>query len=88
VPENRLVMTRRYRNEPTTIDFPSDRRLDALGGHHGSTFFQHLALRDAIRTGAAPAVSAENGALAVAVGAAGELSARERRVVELSEFGL
>jgi len=88
VPENRLVMTRRFRNEPTTIDFPTDRRLDALGGHHGSTFFQHLAFRDAIRAGTAPAVTAENGALAVAVGAAGELSARERRVVALSEFGL
>ena len=87
IPENRLVMNWRDRNEPATIEFPRDRQLDRLGGHHGATFFEHLALRDAIRTGGAPAVTAEHGALAVAVGAAGELSARERRVVELSELG-
>jgi len=87
VPESRLVMNRRDRNEPITIDFPPDRRLERLGSHHGATFFQHLALRDAIRSGGTPAVGAEHGALAVAVGAAGEISARERRVVEMSELG-
>jgi len=33
-------------------------------------------------------VTAEDGLRAVAIGAAAELSARERRVVALSEFGL
>jgi myo-inositol 2-dehydrogenase/D-chiro-inositol 1-dehydrogenase len=88
VPENRVIMNRRDRNEPSTIEFPPDRRLERLGSHHGATFFEHLALRNAIRSGEAPAVSADDGALAVAVGAAGELSARERRVVELAELGL
>jgi myo-inositol 2-dehydrogenase / D-chiro-inositol 1-dehydrogenase len=32
-------------------------------------------------------VTAEDGMMAVAIGAAAELSAREKRVVELSEFG-
>jgi myo-inositol 2-dehydrogenase/D-chiro-inositol 1-dehydrogenase len=87
VPEGRLVMTRRDRNEPTSVEFPRDRRLERLGGHHGATFFEHLALRDAIRSGSRAVVSAEDGALAVAVGTAGEISVRERRVVELEELG-
>jgi predicted dehydrogenase len=46
-----------------------------------------VAFRDAIRAGGRPLVSVEDGALAVAMGAAGERSARERRVVELAELG-
>ncbi len=87
VPAQRLVLTRRDRNEPTTIEFPLDRNLAHAGAHHGSTFFEHLAFRDAIRSGGRPIVSVEDGALAVAVGVAAEQSVRERRVVELSELG-
>jgi predicted dehydrogenase len=87
VPAQRLVLTRRDRNEPTTISFPIAAGLAHAGAHHGSTFFEHLAFRDAIRTGAKPVVSVEDGALAVAMGAAGERSARERRPVELRELG-
>jgi predicted dehydrogenase len=87
VPAQRLVLTRRDRNEPTTVNFPLDRHLAHAGAHHGSTFFEHLAFRDAIRSGGQPIVSVEDGALAVAVGAAAEQSVRERRPVELSELG-
>lgn len=87
VPSQRLVLTRRDRNEPTTVNFPLDRNLAHAGAHHGSTFFEHLAFRDAIRSGGKPIVSVEDGALAVAVGAAAERSVRERRPVELSELG-
>jgi predicted dehydrogenase len=87
VPAQRLVLTRRDRNEPTTVNFPLDRNLAHAGAHHGSTFFEHLAFRDAIRSGGRPIVSVEDGALAVAVGAAAEQSVRERRPVELSELG-
>ncbi len=88
VPGNRLVLTRRDRNEPATVDFPSDRRLERLGSHHGATFFQHVALRDAIRSGGKPVVDADDGALAVGVGAAGELLARDGGAVDLAEHGL
>ena len=87
VPEHRLVVTHRHRDEPATVRFPIDRRTHEAGAHHGSTFFEHLAFRDAIRSGGEPVVSVEDGALAVAMGAAGEISARERRPVELSELG-
>ncbi len=87
IPAHRLVLTRRDRNEPTTIAFHVDAGAREAGAHHGSTLLEHLAFRDAIRAGGKPLVSVEDGALAVAVGAAGELSAREKRVVELAEFG-
>jgi predicted dehydrogenase len=88
VPAQRLVLTRRDRNEPTTIAFPIDRGLAHAGAHHGSTFFEHLAFRDAVRSGGKPIVSVEDGALAVAVGAAAERSCREKRPVALAETGL
>jgi predicted dehydrogenase len=88
VPAQRLVLTRRDRNEPTTIRFPLDAQLAHAGAHHGSTFFEHLAFRDAVRGNAAPLVGAEAGALAVAMGVAGERSAREGRAIGLAELGL
>jgi predicted dehydrogenase len=88
VPAHRLVLTRRDRPERTTIEFEVDPRAKHLGAHHGSTFFEHLAFRDAIRSGGRPVVSAADGALAVAVGVAGERSVKERRPVELRELGL
>jgi predicted dehydrogenase len=88
VPEQRLLLTRRERDEPTTIAFPVDAGLARAGAHHGSTFFEHLAFRDAIRQGGKPVVSVEDGALAVAMGAAGERSVREGRPVALRELGL
>lgn len=88
LPAHRLVRTRRDRDEPATVEFKVDPHARRLGAHHGSTFFEHLAFRDAIRSGGKPIVSAADGALAVAVGAAGEISAREKRPVELRELGL
>ncbi len=87
VPAQRLVLTRRDRNEPATITFPLAANLAHAGAHHGSTFFEHLAFRDAIRTAGTPVVSVEDGALAVAMGAAGERSAQQGRPVDLAELG-
>jgi len=88
LPAHRLVLTRRDRDEPATVELRADPRAKQLGAHHGSTFLEHLAFRDAIRSGGRPIVSAADGALAVAVGAAGERSVRERRPVELRELGI
>jgi predicted dehydrogenase len=56
------------------------------GTHHGATYHQLAAFLDTI-VGVAPvAVTAEDGLNAVAIGAAAELSAREGRVVSLSEL--
>ena len=50
-----------------------------------STFHQHQAFAAAVRGEGPVAVTAQDGLLAVAIGAAAELSAREKRVVEIAE---
>ena len=88
LPAHRLVLNRSDRDEPATIEFKVDARIHTLGAHHGSTFLEHLAFRDAIRSGGKPLVSVADGALAVAMAVAAERSAREKRPVEIAELGL
>jgi myo-inositol 2-dehydrogenase / D-chiro-inositol 1-dehydrogenase len=61
--------------------------LDA-GSHHGSEFYQHLAFRAAARGEGPVLVTADDGLRAVAIGIAAEISAREKRAVDMGEFGL
>jgi myo-inositol 2-dehydrogenase / D-chiro-inositol 1-dehydrogenase len=63
-----------------------DEKVLAAGHHHGATYFQHRAFLDAILRGGPTIVTAEDGYKAVKIGAAAELSAKEKRVVELSEL--
>ncbi len=58
------------------------------GHHHGSTFYEHQKFIAAVRGEGPVEVSAEDGMRAVAIGTAAEMSAREKRVVEMSELGL
>jgi predicted dehydrogenase len=87
VPAHELVLTSRDRDEPATIRFKVDRAAREAGAHHGSTWVEHMAFLEAARSGGPPAVSAREGALAVAVGVAAERSVREGRAVELDEIG-
>ncbi|OQW45595.1 MAG: oxidoreductase [Proteobacteria bacterium SG_bin6] len=64
-----------------------DPRALAAGSHHGATFYEHQRFIAAVRGAGPVEVSAEDGLRAVAIGAAAELSAREKRVVELAELG-
>ncbi len=57
------------------------------GSHHGSTFYQHQKFNAAVRGVGAVEVTARDGLMAVAIGTAAEISARERRVVTLQELG-
>ena len=60
----------------------------AAGQHHGSTFYQHQHFAAAVRGEGPIIVSAEDGLRAVAMGTAAEISAREHRVVTMTELGL
>lgn len=60
--------------------------LDA-GSHHGSTFYEHRNFHRAIVEGRPAEVTAHDGLMAVAIGTAAEISAREKRVVEMAELG-
>jgi len=86
-PIDEVVISRRDGSDRETLKMEVADAIRGAGAHHGSTYFEHLAFLEAIRTGGAPAVSAEDGALAVGIGAAAELSAMERRVVEMRELG-
>jgi predicted dehydrogenase len=71
----------------TRTHVPVDSAALEAGSHHGSTYYQLGAFIDAVRGRGPVVVSAEDGLRAVAIGAAAELSAREKRVVRLDEFG-
>jgi predicted dehydrogenase len=57
------------------------------GTHHGSTFYEHQKFNAAVRGAGPVEVTAHDGLMAVAIGAAAELSARESRVVHMAELG-
>jgi myo-inositol 2-dehydrogenase / D-chiro-inositol 1-dehydrogenase len=59
----------------------------AAGHHHGATFYQHQKFYSALVGNGPVEVSAHDGMMAVAIGTAAEISAREKRVVEMSELG-
>jgi len=59
----------------------------AAGSHHGSTFYEHQRFNAAVRGEGAVEVTARDGLMAVAIGTAAEISAREKRVVEMAELG-
>ena len=62
-----------------------DGRVAHEGFHHGASYLEHLDFLDAVRTGAAPKVSLEDGLSSVAVGVAAQRSIAERRAVTLDE---
>lgn len=58
------------------------------GSHHGSTFYEHQKFIAAVRGEGPVEVTAHDGLMAVAIGTAAELSAREKRVVTMAELGV
>jgi myo-inositol 2-dehydrogenase / D-chiro-inositol 1-dehydrogenase len=90
IPESVLVYSPRvgFMN-PKKVEreaVPVDETALAAGQHHGSTYYQHQAFNAAVRGEGPVIVTAEDGLRAVEIGAAAELSAREKRVVTLDEI--
>jgi predicted dehydrogenase len=88
IPECRVVVGRREGRQIESHHVPVEERLMKAGFHHGSTYFEHLAFLQAIRSGGPPEVSVRDGLMAVALGQAAERSVVEGRPVELSELGV
>lgn len=61
-------------------------RVRSTGTHSGSTYFEHLAFAEAVRTGGPAPIPAEDGMWAVAIGEAAEISARRGEPVFLEEL--
>jgi myo-inositol 2-dehydrogenase/D-chiro-inositol 1-dehydrogenase len=91
IPEGSLVFSPRTgRQQAKQVErrhVHTDETALAAGTHHGSTFYEHQKFNAAVRGESAVEVSARDGMMAVAIGAAAEISAREKRVVEMSELG-
>ncbi|RIK07020.1 MAG: oxidoreductase [Acidobacteria bacterium] len=83
MPASRLISTRRDRPGNRVEDFELAPELQSAGAHLGSTYYEHVAFANAIRHETPPEVSAWDGAVAVAIGAAAEESARTRDPVEI-----
>jgi myo-inositol 2-dehydrogenase/D-chiro-inositol 1-dehydrogenase len=92
IPEGAIVFSPRvgFRNpkrvERQVIDV--DETVLKAGSHHGSTFYEHQKFNAAVRGVGPVEVTARDGFAAVAIGVAAEVSARDKRVVAMSEFGL
>jgi len=86
IPESTLVVGRRSPRRVETERIAVDGDVLAAGAHHGSTFVEHQEFRRALLSGGPPAVSARDGLVAVAMGAAAERSAVEHRPVEMAEL--
>jgi myo-inositol 2-dehydrogenase / D-chiro-inositol 1-dehydrogenase len=91
IPSGDIVYAPRvgYRRDKsvTREHVPVDPVALAAGSHHGSTFYEHQKFIAAVRGEGAVEVSADDGLRAVAIGMAAEISAREKRVVEMAELG-
>lgn len=68
-----------------TSSVVTDARVAHEGLHHGSSYLEHLAFFDAVRTDTAPAVGLSEGLASVAVGVAAQRSIAERRIIELAD---
>jgi myo-inositol 2-dehydrogenase / D-chiro-inositol 1-dehydrogenase len=66
---------------------PTDETALKAGSHHGSTFYEHQKFYSALIGNNPVEVTAHDGLMAVAIGTAAEISAREKRVVAMSELG-
>jgi predicted dehydrogenase len=92
IPSGNLVLSPRTpRDQPKTpriVHVPVDEAALRAGSHHGATYYQLAAFLDAVAGRGPVQVTAADGLKAVAIGAAAELSAKERRVVTLEEIGL
>ncbi len=86
IPSGEVVMARRSPRSVESVHVPVDEKILAAGGHHGSTYYQHLGFLRAIREGTPPEVSALDGLRAVAMGAAAERSIALRRPIRMEEL--
>jgi myo-inositol 2-dehydrogenase / D-chiro-inositol 1-dehydrogenase len=77
----------RQAKTPERVHIAVDQAALDAGSHHGSTFYQHQKFIAAVRGEGSVEVTADDGLRAVAIGMAAEMSAREKRVVEMTELG-
>ena len=85
LPTPKVIISPRDRQSRTPMDleFPVDPALLEIGDHNGATFYQHQLFLKALKNGGVPAVSLNDGAMAVRMGLAAQDSARSGQAVFL-----
>lgn len=84
-PHPQVTIAKRSPKNPKTVDIPIDETLLNAGDHHGSTFYQHQKFLEVVRGTGSVEVSVDDGRMAVKMGLAAQLAARESRVVKMHE---
>ena len=79
--EAELILSPRLQKGPVKVPVPVDDTVLRAGDHHGSTFYQHRGFARLVREGGRPAVTLEDGAMAVELGLAAETSIRTGEAV-------
>jgi myo-inositol 2-dehydrogenase / D-chiro-inositol 1-dehydrogenase len=91
IPEGSLIYSPRVGfHQPKAVErtvIEVDEAALKAGSHHGSTYYEHQKFFAAVCGEGKVEVTAHDGLMAVAIGTAAEISAREKRVVEMSELG-
>ncbi len=82
-PVPKLVLSPRAPFGPSEIEIPVDPTLLEAGDHNGSTFYQHQKFLDVVRGVGSPAITLEDGAMAVKMGMAAQVSAQTGKAVEV-----
>lgn len=82
-PVSKVVISPRDPKGPQELDIPVDPDLLEAGDHNGSTFYQHQLFLEALRESGSPAVSLNDGSMAVRMGLAAQTSAQTGQAVTL-----
>ena len=82
-PVPKVILSPRDPVGPVEIEIPVDPELLAVGDHNGSTFYQHKLFLEVVRNGQSPAVTLDDGAMAVKMGLAAQQSAVTGETVRL-----
>ncbi len=83
---SRVVLSPRDQSAPVVDIVEVDPTLAAAGDHHGSTFYQHIQFGQAVLHNGAVEVSAQDGVIAVQMGAAAQESIRTGQAVDMKSF--
>ncbi|MFV0490431.1 MAG: Gfo/Idh/MocA family protein [Pseudorhodobacter sp.] len=86
VPVPQVIVSPRSPAGPRLLEIPVDPALLAAGDHNGSTFHEHRRFVDAIQGRRRVEVTLDDGAWAVRMGMAAQVSACEGRAVMMTEF--
>ena len=85
-PVPKIIISPRYdKGGKREIEIPVDPRLQSVGDHHGSTFYQHLRFQQVVLGKETPQVTLEDGWKAVLIGMSAQQSAQSFSAQKIAE---